>query len=435
MRVFCGFIASALLAGCTHSPTDLEVAQVPAPGVVATAGGVVKRAEIRPRTNAHTHLMSPAAKEFYERTKLIAPLPAIRIPAPLEQVLRAREQVSGSPPVGELFTQDAIILELEQGRWDQGHERINRFLGFMPKQVQYIPKAYAMGEATAHVAGNIRFGNSQSEGFNFVLALTKSTSGKWQIAAESFTAVPQQSYHTVVTAEHVIEQLNSAGIQYGVLLGLGYWYPDLAGARAENDWTIAQAALYPDRLVPFCGVNPTLEFAIEELERCAKIPAVKGMKIHLANAGINLENPAHRTTLRNFFAAANLNRIPIVVHIRPIGNYKRMHAEMFLNEIMAAAPDIPVQIAHAANSAEAFSFFGEAIAAGHPNTRNLYFDWAQMPAEVIRKVPLDRIFFGTDMIINANAIPMRDNWEGVLQTELSEQEIATIAGNVPPYIK
>jgi hypothetical protein len=59
------------------------------------------------------------------------PLTTITLPPDLEQLLRRREKVSGTPPTCDLFTEDAIIQELQEGRWQRGREKIDRFLRFM----------------------------------------------------------------------------------------------------------------------------------------------------------------------------------------------------------------------------------------------------------------------------------------------------------------
>src|SRR5688500_1679888 len=64
-----------------------------------------------------------------------------------------------------------------------------------------------------------------------------------------------------VSAQDVIEMLDKAEIKRAVLLSTAYRWgrpgaepPDeYAGVKAENDHTAAQAALYPKRLIAFCG--------------------------------------------------------------------------------------------------------------------------------------------------------------------------------------
>ena len=73
-----------------------------------------------------------------------------------------------------------------------------------------------------------------------------------------------------VTARDIVALLDSAGIRRAILLSVAYIYgspartidDEYTKVRAENDWTAAQAAAYPDRLLAFCGFNPLKEYAL-----------------------------------------------------------------------------------------------------------------------------------------------------------------------------
>src|SRR5260370_24091815 len=157
---------------------------------------------------------------------------------------------------------------------------------------------------------------------------------------------------------------------------------EYAKVRAENDWTSQQVAQYPDRLRAFCSFNPLREYALAELDRCAKDPNLRlGLKLHLANSQVDLRNSGHVEQLRGVFRAANAHRMPIVVHLWTGRTYGRADAEIFLNEALPAAPDIPTQLAPLAgtgpglypDSQEALIVFADAVAAADPPTPNLYF--------------------------------------------------------------
>ena len=89
------------------------------------------------------------------------------------------------------------------------------------------------------------------------------------------------------------------------MLSDAYWFdsrrderePDdtvLPKVRAENDWTAAQVAQFPDRLVAFCSFNPLREYALAELNRCAKSGSFRGLKLHFNTSGVNLHNAGPR---------------------------------------------------------------------------------------------------------------------------------------------
>ena len=135
--------------------------------------------------------------------------------------------------------------------------------------------------------------------------------------------------------------------------------------------------------------------------------------------------------------------------------YGRDEARTFLNEILPAAPDIPVQIAHLAGAGpgyadplvdDALGVFVEAIAKGDHRAKNLYFDVTtmvprrmppdrrQLVATRIRQLGLQRILYGSDAAVRGN-LPPKEGWEAFRSLPLSEDEFRTIAGNVPPYFR
>jgi predicted TIM-barrel fold metal-dependent hydrolase len=272
-----------------------------------------------------------------------------------------------------------------------------------------------------------------------------------------------------VTAERLIAQLDSAEIRRALVLSLAYAHgsPSVRGddeyaqVRGENDWTSQQVARYPDRLRAFCSFNPLREYALAELDRCAKDPNLRyGVKLHLANSQVDLQNPGHVEQLRQVFRAANTHRLAIVAHVwtgdERIGRpYGRSEAQVFLNEVLPAAPDIPIQIAHLsgagpgldADSQEAVVVFADAISAADQRTRNLYFDVttnvtvqtsaedAAFIAARLRQIGLQRILYGSDMAIGGNPAA-RESWGAFrARLPLTDAEFRTIANNVAPYMR
>ena len=424
------------------------------------AAGAVHRTDIVPLVAAHQHLMSPAGVALVPPEP---PLATIQLPPDLDQLLRRREKVSGAPPTGDLFTEDAIIQELQEGRWQRGREKIDLFLGFMDRNLRYVPSAYAAEGNVGWIAGTIRQGTSTDETLNFVLGLKK-RAGSWQIASEVFTLIPAPPYGKPVLADQLVEELDDAGIRRGVVLSTAYWYGDPrhtftpaeaeAKTRADNDWTVAQVSKYPDRLVAFCGVSPLADYAAREIARCAKLPHVKGIKTHFANASVDLKNPEHVAKVKRFFQAANENRMAVLVHARTRGQFLPEHARIILEQIFPVAPDIPIQIAHMGSASgqpdSTTAVFADAMLAKDPRAKNLYFDITQTVltdgsqsteelariAAALRRIGLDRIFFGTDMTLPAGGNPPpREHWKAVRKLPLTDAELRVLASNVPPYLR
>ena len=138
-------------------------------------------------------------------------------------------------------------------------------------------------------------------------------------------APPNEEEEKPNTAADLIAQLDAAGtraagIRRSVALSDAYRLGspfvhvsgEAAAVDAENDWTLHQVQLYPQRLVGFCSVNPTRPYAIAAIEHCARIGLRGGLKLHLANAQYRFDDPAQIRELQDVFAAANRLRMPIL---------------------------------------------------------------------------------------------------------------------------
>ena len=271
-----------------------------------------------------------------------------------------------------------------------------------------------------------------------------------------------------LSAQELVPLLDAAGIRKAVLLSTAYMYgspkrkleDEYARVRRENDWTAAQAARYPERLIAFCGIAPLKDYALEEIRRCGGNPGLKhGIKLHLGNSDVQLENPAHAARLAEVFAAANAQGMAILVHMRAsIGNkrpYGAEQARIFLDKVLPAAPDVPVQVAHMAGTGPGFedpparevlAELAQAVERKHPATGKLWFDVASIAdrditpeaaallAKRIRQVGVARVLYGTDSAQGDNLRPAAA-WAAFRKLPLSEAEFAQVAGNVAPYFR
>lgn len=273
-----------------------------------------------------------------------------------------------------------------------------------------------------------------------------------------------------VLAEHLVAQLEAAGVQRALVLSLAYAWgspgrppsdDEYANVRAENDWVAQQAAFYPKRLVAACSVNPLRDYALREIERCAAHPGLRnGLKMQFANSRVNLRRPEHVAQLQRVFAAANRARMPLIVHTwtgdEKVANpYDARDARTFIEQVLPSAPDVIVQIAHLGGSGPrldpgteaAMIVFAEAAANSHPALKNVFFDIATnvvpessdaaaafMTAR-IRQIGVHRILYGSDMAIGGN-LPAGESWRAHLaKLGLTPREFETIRNNVVPFLK
>jgi uncharacterized protein len=271
----------------------------------------------------------------------------------------------------------------------------------------------------------------------------------------------------LVTATDLVALLDAAGIRRAAVFSQAYQFGnpnrppvtnEYVHVKAENDWTSQQVAHFPERLRAFCAVNPLKDYAVDELARCAKDRHLRfGIKLHFGNSDIDLTNREHVERLRLLFRAANDHRMAIVVHLRSSVSRKRpygaSHARAFLNEVLPAAPEVPVQIAHLAGAGgyddplvdEAVGVFVEAVANGDVRLTHVYFDvsgvaglgeWEQkadLIARRIRQLGVHRILFGSDGAVGEYT-PQRAT-AAFRQLPLSVSEFETIRNNIAPYMR
>ena len=259
-------------------------------------------------------------------------------------------------------------------------------------------------------------------------------------------------------AAELVRQMDATGIKQAVVLSIAYQRsnpnrPPVENeedrVREENDWTAAQVAQHPGRLIAFCGINPLKGYALGEIGRCARDPHLRrGLKLHFGNSDVILDDPAHVAKLRAVFAAADKHRMPIVAHLR--ANYDRRRpwgekqARIFLEQVMPAAPHVVVQVAHAAGAGyydddgvdEAFGFFARAIAQRDRRARRLYFDlsvthWeakAESFTRNLRTIGMKRLLFASDA-------PPAQGLAEFRRFPLSARELRQIERNQAPYLR
>ncbi|HTJ29187.1 MAG TPA: amidohydrolase family protein [Acidobacteriaceae bacterium] len=158
------------------------------------------------------------------------------------------------------------------------------------------------------------------------------------------------------TASDLIAALDAAHIRLSVALSDSYrfgapWQKipnEAAEVDRENEWTAAEAAKYPDRLMAFCSVNALKPYAKAAIEHCHAL-GMRGLKLHLANAGFYYDHPQDVAALAQAFREANDFHMAILIHLRPREGWAAVKdIQIFFKEVLPKAPDVMVQIAHLA---------------------------------------------------------------------------------------
>jgi predicted TIM-barrel fold metal-dependent hydrolase len=413
-----------------------------------------------PVADHHAHLVSPAAAWLQREV----PQPRVDLPEELEKLLEQFSQHwDDATLLGALLTDDALLLDPFEASWIRGRDEVALYLGeLFARQYRITPVKYELHGGVGHLAGYYsreEAGNEKHIG-HVLMSLSREPEAGWKVAAQA-PRFPGPFTMDPITAADLVANLDEAGVQRAAVLSVAYWFGsahrqpmenEYERVRAENDWTLQQVSQYPDRLTAICSFNPLKEYAGAELERCADVLRVKAIKLHFGNSGVDVRRAEDLEKLRAVFRAANDRGLAIVVHLWTDPSYETEgaeHAGVFLDELLPAAPDVMVQIAHMAGGGRstdtALSVFADAIAEGDPRTKNLLFDLATLTggqsdenlvrdAERIRQIGLDRIVYGTDTSPPHPA--PREAWN-LLRTRLplTSEEFRRIAGNVAPYLR
>jgi uncharacterized protein len=422
-----------------------------------------QRSEIVPLADYHVHLLGPYALPLPE------PLPPeVELPADLQKLLQDRAaligNVSGPADLESVYATDAQLLEAHQppNRWLRDKVWFERYLNLGSKgRSRFIPNQYRTSGTAGFIAGTVLDVPSKVHVSNFLLGIER-IDGKWRIVSDNTTPKAPPRYPAPVTADRLIAELDEAGVQHALVLSEAFWVAgpgsrdvrrmkeakdEPSAVRAENDWTAKEVSRYPDRLAFACSVSPLEDYSIEEVMRCARDLKARAVKLNFGSSGVKFEDPSHLAKVRNLFKAAKEAGLAIVVHLEPGRFYGPQEVEIFLNELVPAAPDTIIQIAHLAGngpgitSPEALEAFAKAIASGDQRTKNLFFDlggvvYQNMPPEEaklmvtrMRQLGLDRVLFGSDRMAGVENPPIQDQWMWIRHLPLTGAELRTLASN------
>jgi predicted TIM-barrel fold metal-dependent hydrolase len=430
--------------------------------LVAAASSVAPlyaRVQVHPAADHHGHLQSVAVWHLFNEQ-----LPIVSVPGDFDRLLREFERGWHAPDnkaaLADLFIEDGLFHYGDD--WLRGRAAIRMMLLGHGGPLRLRAQAVEASETHGHLAGAYGWYRDTTwvDQGRFVLALRRPADGPWRIAVGllSRTSPPIPPVRDPYSAEDYIATLDSAGVRRGVVLSWAYQIAaqfrrvsdEAAKVRAENDWTGRQAARYPERLVAFCSLNPLREYALDELAHCMRDPRIRGLKLHLTTSFVDLRVSGHTRRLADIFEAANRGRFPIVIHMRTMNPaYGRPEAEIFLREVLARAPDVPVQIAHLGGwggygrgTDEALGMLAEAVSSGDRRAAHLVFDLSsvvdpgmsedtkRLIVRRIRQIGVERMLFGVD-----RADAPAKVWENLSLLPLEREEILQVARNLAPYLR
>lgn len=184
------------------------------------------------------------------------------------------------------------------------------------------------------------------------------------------------------SALELLAKMNAVGVERAVIL------PFVEGT-IDNNVIALEAATDPDRLIPFCSVNPwDGKKAIAEIRRCVEDLGFKGLKLHPTLHGYRLGD--HGLMDPIFSAARDLG---IIITSHGASDLYNNPAEF--SEMAGTFPDVPLMMVH-------MGYFWETDLATKMSGRhpNLYLDTSRAPIfeimEAINEIGPEKVIWGTD---------------------------------------
>ena len=202
------------------------------------------------------------------------------------------------------------------------------------------------------------------------------------------------------SAELLVERMDRDGVDMAVTLGMGWQVHEFA--VEANDYIMESATAFPDRLVPFCTVNPALgDVAIKEVERCADLGSRGIGELHSYAQGYRLDD---ERVMRPFMEAAIDRDLIVLTHSsEPVGHVYAGKGTVTPGELcrfIETYPEAKIVCAHWGGGLPFYALMPEVLEA----LRNVYFDSAASPflyvpdvfANTVNLVGADKVLFGTD---------------------------------------
>ncbi len=204
----------------------------------------------------------------------------------------------------------------------------------------------------------------------------------------------------LATVEDLIRSMDEAHVSISVALNIGWCSHDLC--VRTNDYLIESAGKWPERIIPFCMVQPTsTDFALKELERCA---AGGARGIGELRPDAQQYSLADIELLRPLVNVASSHRMMLLSHVsEPVGHEYPGKGTITVEQPYALArafPEANLVFAHWGGGLPFYALMPEV-----KNTlANVYFDTAasrylyrpEVFEIVSRLVGADHVLFGSD---------------------------------------
>jgi hypothetical protein len=215
-----------------------------------------------------------------------------------------------------------------------------------------------------------------------------------------FAAIYKDPKAELVGASRLVEAMDEHSVDRAVVFGFPWTREE--HFRFNNDYVLEAAERFPDRLIPFCCLDPAHHGACAEIRRCLDAGARGLGELAFYQSGLDPH------IIRNLASAAHLcaeASVPVMLHVNePVGHRYPGKSPMNLGqlyELLTTYPRTRWILAHLGGGLPFFGFMRKEV----PEVlARCWFDTAAMPflyrPAALRAIAdaagIERVLFGTD---------------------------------------
>jgi len=235
-----------------------------------------------------------------------------------------------------------------------------------------------------------------------------------------------------LSGELIINDMNEAGIDKSVILVCDFGLcPEIGEGKysieEQNRLYVDVAAKYPNRLIPFFGIDPRRPRAHKLFEHAVKEWGMKGLKL-LPPTGFY---PNDKEVYPLYAKAEELG-VPVLIHTGPetIPLYAKYGQPILLDEVCNYFPDLKIIAAHGG-----YCWMEELVVLAS-NKTNLYIDLAAWQTRTWRRKDLE--FYKTLRhvlnIIGAQRVLFGSDWPPT-RLYMSQKDWVDVFREIPDYVR
>jgi len=249
--------------------------------------------------------------------------------------------------------------------------------------------------------------------------------------ATLYRTIPHRGGHHFLLPDELIAEMDRSGIDMAVVLPLVS--PSQRTTLIPTEQVLEVCARYPERLIPFCNLDPRQELNTPESDfgpylECYKSLGCKG--IGEVTTNLPFDDPLVENLFRHCEAAA----LPLVFHVSPrVGGFYGLVDDLGLpglEKALARFPKLPFLGHSQAFWAEISADASEENRTGYPKGPSGYNAISRDPTFGYRFLSefQDRLLFGTDLLRPGQELPQVSYLKSAIeQGHISREVYAKIA--------